>query len=85
MLEIDLHGLSPEGAKRRLATELHTARVRGERSVRVITGRGWGNRLQQPVLRRYIEGWLVSPAGRRLRVGSYRVTSSGGALDVELG
>lgn len=85
MTEIDLHGLAPEGALRRLAQELHAARVRGLGRVRVITGRGLGNRKRQPVLRGRVEAWLAGPDGRRLGVRSFRRDSLGGALVVELG
>ena len=82
---MDLHGLSPEGAERRLAQELHAARVRGLRELRVITGRGWGNLRQEPILRLRIEAWLAGPAGQRLGVRSVRVAAKGGALDLVLG
>lgn len=82
--EVDLHGLSPERALRRLAQELHAARVSGETRLRVITGRGWGNREQKPVLRKRVEAWLRGPDGRGFGVSDVQVTSKGGALDVRL-
>ena len=82
--EIDLHGLRPEQALRRLEQELHAARVRGERTLRVITGRGWGNRAQKPVLRGHVERWLANE-GPTFGVLAARVVAKGGALDVELG
>ena len=66
MHEIDLHGLKPEQASRRLGQELHAARVRGLDRVRVITGRGWGNTRQEPILRKHIETWLGGPSGSAL-------------------
>jgi DNA-nicking Smr family endonuclease len=82
--QIDLHGLSPEGALRRLEQELHASRVRGRERVLVITGRGLGNKKGKPVLRGYVETWLAGPAGRRLGVRGFRRESRGGALEVEL-
>ena len=82
---VDLHGLRPSDAMRRLAQELHAARVRGHEVLRVITGRGWGNLEQKPILRGHIEGWLKSPEARALGVRSFEVVAKGGALDVRLG
>ena len=84
MSEIDLHGNSPEAALRRLQQELHACRVRGLTEIRVITGRGWGNQRQEPILRGKVEAWLRGPEARALGVRSFRRVSKGGALDVEL-
>ena len=81
---VDLHGLYPEQALRRLAQELHAARVAGHRTLLVITGRGWGNLRQEPILRPRVEEWLRGPEGRRLGVCGFRVVAKGGALEVEL-
>lgn len=83
-LEIDLHGLPPDRALRKLAQELHACRLRGPALVLVITGRGWGNREQKPVLRPKVEAWLLGPEGRRLGVEGFTVESLGGALRVQL-
>lgn len=85
MLEIDLHGLAPDAALRRLAQGLHAARVRGEGEVLVITGRGWGNAAQKPILRGHVERWLDGPDGRRLGVTGHDRRHRGGALAVRLG
>jgi DNA-nicking Smr family endonuclease len=82
---VDLHGLAPRDAERRLAQALHAARVRGLRELRVVTGRGWGNLRQEPLLRRRIEAWLAGPEGTRLGVRAVRVAAKGGALDLVLG
>jgi DNA-nicking Smr family endonuclease len=82
---VDLHGLAPDQALRRLEQALHTARVRGEKQLHVITGRGWGNREQKPVLRMKVEAWLQGPEGRSRGVSRVSVVQKGGALDVELG
>jgi DNA-nicking Smr family endonuclease len=81
---VDLHGKPPEQALRALAQALHAARVRRADSLHVITGRGWGNLAQEPILRRRVEAWLKGPDGRRLGVRAVRVTAKGGALDVDL-
>jgi DNA-nicking Smr family endonuclease len=82
---VDLHGLPPHQALHRLAQALHAARVRGAAGVLVITGRGWGNREQQPILRGKVEDWLRGPDGRRLGVQGFEVAHKGGALEVRLG
>lgn len=82
--EIDLHGLRPEDALRRLARELQAARVRGASRLIAITGRGLGNRLQQPILRQKVERWLRGPDGRQAGARGFRVTSRGGALEIEI-
>lgn len=81
---VDLHGLPPERALRKLVQDLHAARVRRRTRVLVITGRGLGNRLQQPVLRTRIEQWLRSTDGERAGVLSFTLESRGGALLVRL-
>ena len=85
MAEVDLHGLRPEDALRRLSQALHTARVQRARTLRVVTGRGWGNREQKPILRQKVETWLSGSEGRRAGVLSHRRTRDGGALEVEIG
>jgi len=84
-LEVDLHGLRPAQALRRLAQTLHAARVRGLSEVRVITGRGWGNRTREPILRGQVEAWLAGPEARALGVVKSEVVAKGGALDLTLG
>jgi DNA-nicking Smr family endonuclease len=81
---VDLHGLHPEQALRRLGQALHTARVRGDDELLVITGRGTGNETGRPVLRRRVEEWLRGPEGRGRGVGRVEVTAKGGALRVHL-
>lgn len=82
---VDLHGLRPDQALRRLAQELHAIRVRGRTRLRVITGRGWGNLEQKPVLRKKVEEWLRGPDGQGWGVVEIEVVARGGALDVSLG
>jgi DNA-nicking Smr family endonuclease len=71
-------------ATRALARELHAARVRGAASVIAITGRGYGNRLQEPVLRTKVEAWLAGEEARRLGVRGFRRVHRDGALEIEL-
>ena len=82
--EVDLHGLTPDQALRRVRQGLHAARVRGRRSLLVITGRGWGNLAQTPVLRRRVEVWLGGAEAAALGVLGFSVTARGGALEVRL-
>lgn len=83
--EVDLHGLRPEAALRRVEQELHAARVRGHDRIRLITGRGWGNARQEPILRKRVEAWLRGPGGRRAGARGVEVSCKGGALDVRIG
>lgn len=80
--KIDLHGLRPEAAIKRLEQGLHTARAAGAGSALVVTGRGMSNRSGQPILRAQVEAWLRSPAGRRSGVASFSRESKGGALRI---
>jgi len=82
---VDLHGLSVERALRRVAQELHAARVRGLSRLLVITGAGWGNADNQPVLRPRLEAWLRGPEGRALGVKDVQRVHKGGALELRLG
>ena len=81
-LEVDLHGLRPDEALRRVARELHACRVRRVDRLKIITGRGWGNLKQEPILRPKVERWLSGPEGRRLGVLEFEVADEGGSLVV---
>ncbi len=83
-LRVDLHGLTPEGAMRRLERELHAARVRGAVEIEVITGAGHGNQRGEPVLRTRVEAWLGSSEARRLGVRAFQRARHGGSLRVRL-
>jgi DNA-nicking Smr family endonuclease len=82
--EVDLHGLRPDEALRRVAQEIHACRVKLRESLKIITGKGWGNLRQQPILRPKVERWLQGPDGRRLGVVSFDVADDGGSLIVHL-
>ncbi len=84
MHELDLHGLPPDRALRRVIQELHASRVRGLRRLRLITGRGWGNARQEPVLRTRIEAWLRGPEAASFGVQRFERSAKGGALEVFL-
>ena len=82
--EVDLHGVRPEAALRKLQQALHSARVLGQSELLVICGRGWGNADQKPILRAKLEAWLASPGGRQAGVQSWSRTAKGGALLLSL-
>jgi DNA-nicking Smr family endonuclease len=82
--EVDLHGLRPDDALRRVEREIHTCRVRRVDRLKIITGRGWGNLKQQPILRPKVERWLAGPEGRRLGVLEFEVADDGGSLVVRI-
>jgi DNA-nicking Smr family endonuclease len=82
--EIDLHRRTAAEAVRVLARELHAARVRGAAGVLVITGRGYGNAAQAPILRTKVEQWLASDDARARGVRSFRRVRRDGALEVRL-
>ncbi len=82
--EVDLHGLRPDDALRRVEREIHTCRVRRIDRLKIITGRGWGNLKQQPILRPKVERWLAGPEGRRLGVLEFEVADDGGSLVVRI-
>jgi DNA-nicking Smr family endonuclease len=82
--EVDLHGLRPEDALRRAAREIHACRVRRIDRLKIITGKGWGNLKQQPILRPKVEHWLSGPEGRRLGVLDFEVADDGGSLVVRI-
>jgi len=81
---VDLHGLTVEQALRRVAQALHTARVRRWKRLLVVTGAGWSNPTQTPVLRPRVEAWLRGPEGRALGVKDVQRVHRDGALDVLL-
>jgi len=56
--EIDLHGLTAQEARARLADFLHGARRRRWRCVRVVHGKGLGSPGGRPVLKAWVNLWL---------------------------
>lgn len=81
---IDLHGLRSDEALHRVELAVHRARVRGATALHVITGRGWGNREQEPVLRTRIEEWTRGRDARARGVRGFVRTDRDGALVLEL-
>lgn len=57
--ELDLHGLTREEARERLAAFLREAHRRGQRCVRVVHGKGNGSPGRQPVLKDKVQRWLA--------------------------
>lgn len=83
---VDLHGLTVEGAERRLVAELCRLRAGGVRAVRVVTGAGHGSHAGKARLLPAMDRWLRSPAAReRAGVVSVARVRGLGALDVRLG
>src|SRR5689334_15949521 len=71
-------------AERALRRELHAARVRGEAGLIAITGLGFGNAAQVPVLRNHVEAWLAAAEAKKLGVQGFRRVHRGGALEIRL-
>ena len=84
-LEVDLHGLTVERAKRRLLEELTRARALRMTPVLVVTGKGLGSVGGNARLRPAVEAWLRGPEGRALGVQSLREAGKGGAFLVAIG
>jgi DNA-nicking Smr family endonuclease len=57
--EVDLHGLTRDAARERLAAFLRTSRRAGARCVRVVHGKGHGSPGRVPVLKTQVRAWLV--------------------------
>ena len=57
--ELDLHGLTREEARERLAAFLREAHRRGQRCVRVVHGKGNGSPGRRPVLNDKVQRWLA--------------------------
>jgi DNA-nicking Smr family endonuclease len=67
---LDLHGMSLERARARLAHFLATAQTRGAGIVLVITGKGtFGAEGERGALRREVPQWLSLPEFRSLVIG----------------
>lgn len=60
--DLDLHGLSVEQARLRLASFITQCMAYEARCVRVVTGKGYGSPQAQPVLRDKVRSWLVGLA-----------------------
>jgi DNA-nicking Smr family endonuclease len=64
--QLDLHGLTRDEALAELPRFLRSARLKGQRAVLIITGKG-NNSVAEPVLQQAVAGWLRD-AGRELLV-----------------
>lgn len=56
---LDLHGLTKPEAKEQLAVFLQAARLKGQRCVLVVHGRGLHSKDQLPVLKQSLQSWLT--------------------------
>jgi DNA-nicking Smr family endonuclease len=56
--ELDLHGLTTTQARRALVAFLHQCRLRGERCVRIIHGKGYNSPNRRPILKSGLNVWL---------------------------
>jgi len=56
--ELDLHGMTIPVAHQQLAEFIHQCRLERIRCVRIIHGKGWGSKDNQPVLKTKINAWL---------------------------
>ncbi len=57
--DLDLHGLRRDEARDGLGEFLRRAALRNYRCVRVIHGKGFGSKSQEPVLKSMVHSWLV--------------------------
>lgn len=56
--ELDLHGMIVREARQAVVAFLHECRLRHIACVRIIHGKGYGSRRQQPVLKNKLNNWL---------------------------
>lgn len=56
--ELDLHGMTISIAHHELADFIHQCRQERIRCVRIIHGKGWGSKHNQPVLKTKLNAWL---------------------------
>jgi len=56
--ELDLHGMTIPTAHQELAEFIHECRRQRIRCVRIIHGKGWGSKDNQPVLKTKLNAWL---------------------------
>lgn len=82
--EVDLHGCTVAQAERRLLQDLTRCRAAGLSPVLVITGRGFGSKGGNGVLRPAMTRWLEGPEGQRVGVFGVREVNDGGALEVQV-
>ncbi|WP_295991000.1 Smr/MutS family protein [Rugamonas sp.] len=57
--DLDLHGMRRDEARDGLGAFLRNAALRNLRCVRVIHGKGFGSKSQEPVLKSMVHSWLV--------------------------
>lgn len=57
--ELDLHGQTSDSARLAVAEFLHACRLRNQRCVRIVHGKGLGSRNREPVLKLKLKNWLA--------------------------
>jgi len=60
--ELDLHGLRRDAARDAIVSFIGAATRRNDRCVRIIHGKGFGSKSQEPVLKSMVHSWLVQKA-----------------------
>ena len=56
--ELDLHGMTIPIAHQELAEFIYQCRLERIRCIRIIHGKGWGSKDNQPVLKTKLNAWL---------------------------
>lgn len=82
--QLDLHGLTVDQARGRMAIFLRECENRNWRCVRVIHGKGLGSRDGEPVLKRRVAGWLMQHDGVLAFCQARRADGGSGAVMVLL-
>lgn len=82
--ELDLHGLTRDEARMRLAEFLHACGKRGIRCVRIIHGKGLGSKNREPVLKQKVRAWLMQREEVLAFVQARPCDGGGGAVIVML-
>jgi DNA-nicking Smr family endonuclease len=75
--ELDLHGLTRDEARTRLAAFLNECKKRRIRCVRIIHGKGLGSKNKEPVLKQKVRNWLMQ-RDEVLAFAQARPTDGGG-------
>lgn len=82
--ELDLHGLTRDEARQRLAEFLNACVRRGIRCVRIVHGKGLGSKNREPVLKHKVRGWLMQRDEVLAFVQARPCDGGGGAVVVML-
>ena len=82
--ELDLHGLTVEGARPLLGEFLNQCARRGLRCVRIVHGKGLRSPNREPVLKRWVASWLVQRENILAFCQARQADGGGGAVVVLL-